>query len=78
MSTTDTRKGGKRPCLDDTIHFFDGDLKEILHPHEDPLIIKADIEVDLQVTKVMVDPRSFFDILYYEAFEKIGYKVENY
>lgn len=46
MSIPNTPKAGKRPCLGDAIHFSSGDLQEILHSHEDPLVIEVDIEAD--------------------------------
>lgn len=67
----------KRPCPDDAIHFSDDDLEEIFHPHEDPLLTKADIKVTVQVTKVMVDPESYVNDLYHGAFKKMGYKIVN-
>lgn len=35
MLALDTWNARKIPCLDDAIHFSDGDLEEILHLHED-------------------------------------------
>lgn len=77
MSGFNTCKAGKRPCLNDTLHFSDGNLEEILHSHKNPLIINVDIGLEHRISKLMVDPRSLVNVLYYKAFEKMDYKAEN-
>lgn len=70
MPTSYSRRVRKWQCHDDAIYFNDGDLKEILHPHEDPLLVEVKIRSEPQITKVMIDLGSSVDGLYYEAFEK--------
>lgn len=76
MSALDTCKVRKRPCLNDAICFLDGDLEEIFHPHEVPLVINANIKPKHWITKIMVDPRGLVNVLYHEAFERWATKLK--
>lgn len=64
------------PYSKESISFFEEDLGRIINPHEDTLIIEADVSEDCRVGKVMVDNGSIMDILYYNAFLKMGYKLK--
>lgn len=48
----------------------------MLKPHEDLLVIEANIGANCRVTIVMVENDSIVDVLYYNAFLKMGYTRE--
>ena len=60
----------------DHITFSDKDAHHVCHPYCDALVIKA-IIANKNVHRVLVDNGSSMDILYYQAFERIGLKVSN-
>ncbi|XP_062114358.1 uncharacterized protein LOC133825434 [Humulus lupulus] len=54
-----------------SITFTEEDLQEVHLPHDNPLVIK--LEVDrCQLGRVLVDGGSEVDILFWEAFQKMG------
>ena len=60
----------------DDITFNDKDAHHVRHPHYDTLVIKAMI-ANNNVHKMLVDNGSFVDFLYYQAFQRMGLKVNN-
>ena len=56
------------------IIFLDQDLEKVNLPHADPLVIKLQIG-DTMVSRVLVDGGSSSDILFWDAFQRIG--IEN-
>ena len=58
------------------ITFSDNDAHRVHHPHCDALVIIAMV-ANNNVHKILVDNGSSVDILYYQAFQKIGLKVSN-
>lgn len=48
-----------------------------MRPHDDPLVIKADIGHDVWVEKMIIDREIFADILYLDTFLFMGYKKED-
>ena len=58
----------KLPRLDTAITFSDSDLEGCQHPHDDPLVIRA----NKTVHRVLVDNGSSTDIIFASAFDKIG------
>jgi len=55
----------------EAITFSDDDLPEGPLPHRDALIIKMDIN-DTIVHRILVDTRSSVNVMYYNAFTKLG------
>lgn len=62
MSASHTKQASKRPYPEYPISFSKEDLDRIIKPHEDPLVIKADIGEDCRVNKIMVDNDNVVDI----------------
>ena len=60
----------------DDITFSKRDARHVHHPHYDALVIKAMI-ANNNIHKMLVDNRSSIDILYFQAFERMGLKVSN-
>ena len=60
----------------DDITFNEKDAHHVHHPHCDTLIIKAMI-ANNNVHRLLVDNGSSIDILYYQAFERMGLKVSD-
>ena len=60
----------------DDITFSDKDAHHVHHPHCDTLVINAMI-ANNNVHRMLVDNGSSVDILYYQAFERMGLKVSN-
>ena len=60
----------------DDIAFSDKDAHHVRHHHCDALVIKAMI-ANNNVHRMLVDNRSSVDILYYQAFERMGLKVSD-
>ena len=60
----------------DDITFSEKDAHHVRHPHCDALVIKAMIAND-NIHMILVDNGSSLDILYYQAFERMGLKVSN-
>ena len=58
------------------ITFSEKDARHIRHPHYDALVIKAMV-ANNNVHRILVDNGSSVDILYFQAFEKMGLKVSN-
>ena len=54
------------------ISFDDNDLEGIKFPHDDPLVIMPVI-CNVSVKRVLVDGGASVDILFHEAFVKMGY-----
>ena len=61
----------KLPRLDTSITFSDSDLEGCLHPHDDPLVIRA-IMANKMVHRVLVDNGSSDDIIFTSTFDKMG------
>ena len=62
----------KRARIEVSISFDDSDLEGIKFPHDDPLVIMPVIG-NSQVRRVLVDNGASVDILFYDAFIKMGY-----
>ena len=60
----------------DDITFYERDVHHLHHPHCDALVIKAMI-ANSNVHWMLVDNGSSVDILYYQAFERMGLKVND-
>ena len=58
------------------INFNDRDPRHIHHPHYDALVITAMV-ANNNVCRFLVDNGSFVDILYYQAFQRMGLKVSD-
>ena len=57
--------------LDNTITFYESNLKGCQHPHDDPLVVRA-IVANTIVHRVLIDNGSSADIIFAPAFEKMG------
>ncbi|XP_062118774.1 uncharacterized protein LOC133832448 [Humulus lupulus] len=53
------------------ITFTDDDLKGVHLPHDDPLVISLQVD-HCQLGRVLIDGGSGVDILFWEAFQKMG------
>ena len=62
----------KKSRIEATISFNDNDLEGVKFPHDDPLVIIAVID-NASVKRVLVDSGASVDILFHEAFIKMGY-----
>ena len=60
----------------DNITFSDKDTHNVHHPYYDTFVIKAMI-ANNNVHRMLVDNESSVDILYYQAFERMGLKVND-
>ena len=60
----------------DDITFNDGDAHLVHHPHYDALVITT-MMANNKVHRILVDNGSSVDILYYQAFQKMGLKVSD-
>ena len=58
------------------ITFNEKDAPHICHLHYDALVIKAMI-ANNNVHRILVDNRSSVDILYFQAFKRMGLKVSD-
>ena len=72
---------GKRPAKQfkgekDDITFSERDAHHVRHPHCDALVIKAMI-ANNNVHRMLVDNGSSIDILYFQAFKRMGLKVSD-
>lgn len=54
-----------------TISFTEQDLEGLQLPHDDALVIEIDID-HISVRRILVDQRSFVDVLYYSAYMALG------
>ena len=71
----------KRPAKhfkgeNDDITFKDSDAHLIHHPHCDALVITT-MMANNKVQRIVVDNGSLMDILYYQAFQKMGLKISD-
>jgi hypothetical protein len=62
----------KRARTELTIGFDDSDLEGVKFPHDDPLVITPVIG-NSEVKRVLIDNGASVDILFHEAFVKMGY-----
>ncbi|XP_017246612.1 uncharacterized protein LOC108218204 [Daucus carota subsp. sativus] len=63
----------KRAKIDYAIMAFDNvELEKVKFPHDDPLVITPEIR-NSSVKRVLVDSGASVDILFYDAYEKMGY-----
>ena len=60
----------KLPRLDTAITFSDSDLEGCQHPHDDPLVIRANV-ANKTVHRVLVNNGSSADIIFASAFDKM-------
>ena len=58
------------------IWFSDRDLDDIQFPHNNPLVITLKLK-NFLVHRVLVDPKSSSETLYYDCFKKMGIKDED-
>ena len=58
------------------ITFGEKDAHHVRHPHCDALVIKTMI-ANNNVHRILVDNKSSVDILYFQAFERMGLKVSD-
>ena len=58
------------------ITFSERDARQVRHPHCDALVVKAMI-ANKNVHRILDDNGSFVDILYLQAFERMGLKVSD-
>ena len=61
----------------DDITFKENDANLVHNPHCDALVIKA-MMANNNVYKILVDNRSSVDILYYQAFQRMGLKDSDF
>lgn len=52
-------------------------MENILKPHNNPLVIEANIGPNFKVTKIMVDTSNSVDIFYINAFKRISGKAKD-
>ena len=57
------------------IRFTEGDVRRLHHPHDDALVISIRVR-DYSTHRVLVNNRSFADILYYLAFYQMRIERE--
>ena len=62
----------KRAKIDYAMAFDNVDLEKVKFPHDDPLVITPMIK-NSSVKRVLVDSGASVDILFYDAYEKMGY-----
>uniref|UniRef100_UPI003D6546B2 hypothetical protein n=1 Tax=Flagellimonas beolgyonensis TaxID=864064 RepID=UPI003D6546B2 len=62
----------KRAKTEVTIGFDDSDLEGVKFPHDDPLVISPVIG-NSEVKRVLIDNGASVDILFHDAFIKMGY-----
>nr|XP_017225013.1 PREDICTED: uncharacterized protein LOC108201233 [Daucus carota subsp. sativus] len=62
----------KRAKIDYAMAFENVDLEKVKFPHDDPLVITQVIG-NSSVKRVLVDNGASVDILFYDAYEKMGY-----
>lgn len=78
MSTSKPQDNGKRIREEKSTYFSEEDLDDFMQPHEDPLVIQADIDHDSCVERmIIVDTGSSVGILYMDTFIRMGLKKEN-
>ena len=58
------------------IWFSDRDLEDVELPHNDPLVLTLKLQ-NFLVQRVLVDPGSSSEILYYDCFKKLKLKDED-
>ncbi|XXG87665.1 hypothetical protein AAC387_Pa11g2296 [Persea americana] len=58
------------------IWFSDKDLDDVQLSHNDPLVLTLKLK-NFLVQRVLVDPGSSSEILYYDCFKKMGLKDED-
>ena len=58
------------------INFSEGDASYVRHPHSDALVMKAMV-ANNDVRMILVNNGSSVDILYFQAYEKMGLKVND-
>ena len=58
------------------ITFSEKDARHVRHPHCDALVIKAMI-ANNNVQRILVDNGNSVDILYFQAFKRMGLKVND-
>ena len=58
------------------VWFSDKDLEDVELPHNDPLVLTLKLQ-NFLVQRVLVDPGSSSEILYYDCFKKLGLKDES-
>ena len=56
--------------------FSEGDVDYVRHPHCDALVIKAMV-ANNDVCRILVDNGSSVNILYFQAYERMGLKVSD-
>ena len=61
----------KLPRLDTSITFSDSDLEGCQYPHDDPLVVRADV-ANKTVHRVLINNGRSADIIFASAFDKMG------
>ncbi|XP_010279065.1 PREDICTED: uncharacterized protein LOC104613068 [Nelumbo nucifera] len=62
---------GQKKRQDDPVTFTDDDLQGVQTPHNDALVITTKV-ANFEVWRILVDTGSCVDVLFEEAFEKLG------
>ena len=65
----------KLPRLNTAITFTDSDLEGCLHPHDNPLVIRA-VMANKTIHRVLIENGSSADIIFASAFDRMGIRRE--
>ena len=70
----DSYTKGKSPMIrpDHQITFWESDTIDLDKPHDDALIIQIDVG-NYEISRIMVDTGSSVDVLFYDAFKRMGH-----
>jgi hypothetical protein len=66
----------KKTKIEETISFSEKDRDDVEGSHDDVIVLSLKINFH-RVNRVLVDIGSLADILYLDAFKKMGYSVKN-
>jgi len=70
----DSYTKGKSPMIgpDHQIAFWESEITDLDKPHDDALVIRIDVG-NYELSRIMIDTGSSVDVLFYDAFKKIGH-----